>query len=96
MSSGPILVEIQDRHVREALGTLARRLEHSAGLMAQIGEALVDATKHRFTTSMSSTGARWVPNRAVTVTRYIQNEVSLWTQDADFEGLEGVRYVART
>ena len=25
-----------------------------------------------------------------------QNEVSLWTQDADFEGLEGVRYVART
>jgi phage gpG-like protein len=72
MSSGPILVEIEDRHVQAALGALAGRLEHPDGLMAQIGEALVDSTKRRFPTSRSPSGDRWAPDRAVTITRYIQ------------------------
>ncbi len=67
-------INFDDHEVLEVLGTLIRRANDPTKLMAQIGEMMVDRTKERFGTSTSPTGERWKPDRASTVTRYLQQK----------------------
>jgi len=66
-------ITYDDHEVLEVLSGIIRRLENPTELMSQIGEALIDSTKRRFATSTSPSGKRWAPDRASTVTRYIES-----------------------
>ncbi len=66
-------ITYDDHEVLAVLNGIILRIENPTELMSQVGEALIDSTKRRFATSSSPSGARWAPDRAATVTSYIES-----------------------
>jgi phage virion morphogenesis protein len=65
----PITVEIDDREVRERLQRLIQRVGAPREAMAEIGEALLNSTRERFSRQSDPEGNPWEPNSEVTLER---------------------------
>jgi phage virion morphogenesis protein len=71
--SDPIRIEIDSRPVLAALQRLASSAADPAPALREIGEALVETTKHRFDTSTGPGGERWAENSDLTLLRYLDS-----------------------
>lgn len=60
-------ITVQDNEVQAKLKALADRAENPAGVLAAIGEGIVERTKRRFETSKGPDGVPWKPNSVVTL-----------------------------
>lgn len=65
----PITVEIDDREVRARLARLIQRVGAPREAMAEIGEALLNSTRERFSRQTDPEGNPWEPNSEVTLER---------------------------
>ncbi|GAB4209337.1 MAG: phage virion morphogenesis protein [Tibeticola sp.] len=60
-------IEIEDQGLRAALKALQGRVDNMQPVMADLGEKLLERTKHRFETSTGPDGAAWKPNSPATL-----------------------------
>ena len=75
-----ITIEITDQETRRAFANLIAAAENPKQMMAQIGELLVDSTKHRFATSTAPDGSRWQENSEVTLLGYLKKYKSSFSK----------------
>lgn len=69
-----ITIEIDDAEVRSSLSRLAAKVADFKPALREIGEALVETTKQRFSTSTGPDGQRWDANAQVTMLAYLQGK----------------------
>ncbi len=60
-------ITIQDQQVKAALQALSQRLNKMDGVLATIGEGIIERTRRRFETSTGPDGSPWEPNRATSL-----------------------------
>ena len=58
-----ILIQVEAERAERWFGELLRRSADLTGLMADIGEALLESTQERFTTGIAPDGTAWAPLR---------------------------------
>lgn len=56
-----LIIEIDDREIRDGLRALENRLGNLRPFFLDIGEALLNSTRERFTTQTAPDGSPWAP-----------------------------------
>lgn len=63
--------DVVDTGVHATLASLIERVEKPRPILQQIGEAIVERSKLRFSTGLDPDGRRWAPNSRATIESFI-------------------------
>jgi phage gpG-like protein len=67
-------IEFNDRELLEALQELQRSTSNLRPALKEIGETLIESTKHRFETTTTPDGERWPANSQATYESYLDKK----------------------
>lgn len=87
-----IRIELSNRAVMDALDDLQRRADNPRGVLALIGERLVESTQQRFATGTAPDGTPWAPNAQSTIEAFLRRKSSAYDKSGKRTGTKSGYY----